>query len=359
MDHGTVDDLLPVCCAHCAHNKYELTMLARYTMDPHPTDTDKSIYSLAGYGTAYRLFFLDADSEGSYLLTPPSSQNGDQMDGNVPPSDAPLPPAQSKLSSQLPSRSRISQFVILPPYQRSGHGSHLYTTMLTHAVSDDTVREVTVEDPNEDFDDLRDLNDLIYLRANYPAFRNLSINIKLDIPAGGTRRAQTRLPRNQLLDQDALQTLQAKTRLCQRQFDRLVEMQTLSAIPPLHRSSSRITRKDKASDLNDRAYYWWRMLVKQRLTKHNADKLAQLDLEERVEKLDDTVETVAAGFLKTLDRAEGRVAVEVGLGKDAGMANGTNGVKARKRPATDDEDEDVVATGTPRRKKARILDESE
>jgi len=69
--------------------------------------------------------------------------------------------------------------VILPPYQRQGHGctsfspdqaskvqrfnpfpAALYTAIYQHVLSQEHVSELTVEDPAEAFEDLRDRNDL-------------------------------------------------------------------------------------------------------------------------------------------------------------------------------------------------------
>ena len=77
-------------------------------------------------------------------------------------------------------RLRLSQFVILPPYQQQGHGceyfqsflpassaddplAKLYATLFQHVLSRPAVAELTVEDPAEAFEDLRDRNDLRYL----------------------------------------------------------------------------------------------------------------------------------------------------------------------------------------------------
>lgn len=71
-----------------------------------------------------------------------------------------------------------SQFVILPPYQRQGHGcaspfkqmnppqesnqllAALYTAIYQRVLSQEHISELTVEDPAEAFEDLRDRNDL-------------------------------------------------------------------------------------------------------------------------------------------------------------------------------------------------------
>ncbi|KAI0956701.1 hypothetical protein AcW1_005315 [Taiwanofungus camphoratus] len=63
-------------------------------------------------------------------------------------------------------RMRISQFVILPPYQQEGHGSALYAAVYQHVLGAGHIAELTVEDPAEAFEDLRDRNDLKMLLAD-------------------------------------------------------------------------------------------------------------------------------------------------------------------------------------------------
>lgn len=57
-----------------------------------------------------------------------------------------------------------------------------------------------------------------------------------------------------------------------------------------------LIKKHNAEDPNDRRYYWWRMLTKQRLYKRHRDLLIQLDSSERVEKLEETVTNVEEGY---------------------------------------------------------------
>ncbi|XP_033624835.1 histone acetyltransferase type B catalytic subunit-like isoform X2 [Asterias rubens] len=56
-------------------------------------------------------------------------------------------------------RPRISQVLILPPFQRQGHGVHLLEAMYTHFRNDNKVLDVTVEDPSDNFVRLRDFVD--------------------------------------------------------------------------------------------------------------------------------------------------------------------------------------------------------
>lgn len=57
-------------------------------------------------------------------------------------------------------RMRISQFVILPPFQRQGHGRRLYQITMSELRECQRVIEVPVEDPNPHFANLRDKCDL-------------------------------------------------------------------------------------------------------------------------------------------------------------------------------------------------------
>lgn len=57
-----------------------------------------------------------------------------------------------------------------------------------------------------------------------------------------------------------------------------------------------LIRKYKTDDPDERRYYWWRLLLKQRLYKRSRDVLIQLDMSERVQKLDETVSFVEEGY---------------------------------------------------------------
>lgn len=104
-------------------------------------------------------------------------------------------------------RAKISQFLILPPYQGKGHGSQLYSHMYDSWKMDPSIIELTVEDPNESFDDLRDINDLMMLSKQgfFTSFENTLQNNNIQTSAW-------------LEDQRKLFKLE------KRQFDRCVEM---------------------------------------------------------------------------------------------------------------------------------------
>lgn len=107
------------------------------------------------------------------------------------------------------SRLRLSQFVVLPPYHKQGHGSQLYSEVYRLALDDEAVTELTIEDPNEAFDRLRDTADLKTLLA----------------PGGVIDQAREdgagiRAP----LDRAKSERLRAKAKLAKRQWNRLIEV---------------------------------------------------------------------------------------------------------------------------------------
>ena len=316
-----------------------------------------SPYSLVGYGTSYRVFtFPDRENplHSDLDLFAPSSQS--LLDFLPPPNTLPNDLAQTSMPNNitspldLPSRERLSQFLILPPFHRSGHGHQLYDTMYTHLTRPPNVKEFTVEDPNEAFDDLRDFSDLLHLRAHVPAFAALRINT--DIPASNLEPT-TNIPTDLIVPLSTREKISRQTKLDQRQFDRLVEMHTLSFIPALHRSRSRITRQEKASNAHDRAYFFWRLYAKQRLYLFNQDKLAQVERAERVEKLEAGLDSVLEAYGKMVERVGAREAVggwDGGLQAGDANANANSNATPRKRVSKrkivdEDEDEDDEEEG--------------
>ncbi|KAK2570199.1 Histone acetyltransferase type B catalytic subunit [Acropora cervicornis] len=61
-------------------------------------------------------------------------------------------------------RPRISQMLILPPFQKQGHGAQLLLTVDKFYVQDQQVLDITVEDPSYDFMRLRDYVDALRCR---------------------------------------------------------------------------------------------------------------------------------------------------------------------------------------------------
>lgn len=281
-------------------------------------------YALIGFSTAFRLFTL------------PDRANPDPANPDTTLLDLLASDKQSKLNDGLewqsrdfPSRQRISQFLILPPYQGSGHGPHLYNAMYTHLISEDKVLELTVEDPNEAFDDMRDACDLVHLREHNSDFSCLKINTNID---GSAMRPNASIPVDQIIDVELKNRIKKASKIMPRQLARLIEMQTLSSIPSVNRNTARISRKEKSSNEHDRAYYFWRLYVKQRLYETHLDTLKELDSEERIDKLEATVNTVEDDYVRLLALADKQAQRMMSQGKKK---------KDRKRKSVvDDEDED-------------------
>ncbi|OJJ47101.1 hypothetical protein ASPZODRAFT_132041 [Penicilliopsis zonata CBS 506.65] len=291
---------------------------------PPPT---ASPYSIVGYSTTYRWWYF---------------QTGALQTRTV--SEGPFPLPEARIS-ELPARLRIAQFLILPPHQGSGHGTHLYNTIHTACCNDPTIMELTVEDPNEAFDVLRDTADFHMLR---PKFLHHQVTINADPYAGQTRIPRSRtVPTNALLPMNLLQDIRTSLKIDTTQFAHILEMFLLSQIPTKHRVSGGasmarlLVKKHKAEDPHDRRYYWWRMLVKQRLYKRHRDTLVQLDHDERVQKLDETLVNVEEGYSALLEaflEREKKLEAQEGSA-DAGTLGRDQRVK-RKFTVQDDEDEE-------------------
>ncbi|WEW57073.1 histone acetyltransferase 1 [Emydomyces testavorans] len=256
-----------------------------------PPAPDVSVYSFAGYATTYKWYFYYKTSEKHQV------------------SNDPFPYTTTLNIAELPSRLRISQFLIIRPHQLSGHGTELYRTIHRACLEDPTVYELTVEDPNEAFDALRDTNDYHLLQ---PVFEEHNITINPDpFPAVQTGRRHPRVvPTSLLIPIDTLRELREKYKIAPIQFAHLVEMYLLSLIPMSHRGSHNVNlarlriQKSRASNEHDRRYYWWRMLVKQRLYKRHRDTLIQIDQAERVDKLEETLHNVEEGYENLLKAFE-------------------------------------------------------
>lgn len=138
-------------------------------------------------------------------------------------------------------RLRTAQFLVLPPYQQGGVGSRLYESIFEWAIKRPDVAELTVEDPSEAFQELRDKCDL------RRAIREKALDgIAPPIDADWAAKTQRRL------------------KLADRQFSRVLEMSVLRSIQA----------KKVIDDKEMRAF---RLLVKERLYRINKDVLMQLD----------------------------------------------------------------------------------
>lgn len=168
-------------------------------------------------------------------------------------------------------RNKISQFVVLPPYQKSQHGSSLYNSIISFWNGDNTVEEITVEDPNEKFDDLRYRNDFKRL------FEEGFI---------------TNLPKNlKTIDSKWFITNAAKYKIELNQFKKLVE------IGYLYTENIKLAR----------------LLIKKRLYEKNRDGLIELELAIRNDKLQTAYESIKQEYDRLIDSIRLR---EIDLGSN-------------------------------------------
>lgn len=156
------------------------------------------------------------------------------------------------------SRAKISQFLILPPYQGKGHGKYLYTAIFKHWLADQSIIEITVEDPNESFDDLRDRCDLERI-----------IN----------ERLLSDCPNDLPLKQGWLDRKRLELKLEQRQFMRIVEMYLLFS---------------KSSN--------YRLQLKSRIYEKNYEALMDMDESTKKDKLQTAYQSLTDDYKRILSK---------------------------------------------------------
>ncbi|OCK83558.1 acyl-CoA N-acyltransferase [Lepidopterella palustris CBS 459.81] len=321
------------------------TLFLLYEVTPLRNTASISPYSIVGFATSYRLWVFPTFEILSATHSIPTSATNDST-AYIPPA-LPTDPTTHKYSTSYnpldaQSRERISQFIILPPYRGQSHGHHLYSVMFSTFISTPNIYEITVEDPNEAFDDMRDYADILYLRT-LPSFAALALPTTLP-PATLAKTAE--IPVDLIFGSDAtLTALRHESKISPRQFSRMLELHLLSTIPARHRVTARITRKEKSADPNDRKFYFWRLALKERLYRHNLDQLAQMEPSERIERVEAVAKAVEDEYARLLVGVEkrGRWAASVTLGNGS-ASDGVGGSAARgkrkKRVVDEDEDDE-------------------
>ncbi|KAN0127570.1 histone acetyltransferase type B catalytic subunit [Lactarius tabidus] len=190
-------------------------------------------------------------------------------------------------------RLRLSQFVIVPPYQHQGHGSALYNAIYQYVLTQPSVVELTVEDPAEAFEDLRDRNDLAMLLGHTAFMAEAFGSDVLSHDGGrvGRPRASARTKAKSAAgklgppaDRVWLERWRKELKIAGRQFHRLIEMQIQLHLNP--------------TDV--RAIKAYRLQVKERLYRFNYEVLVQLEEKERLEKLEETFQTVRGDYQRIL-----------------------------------------------------------
>lgn len=248
---------------------------------------------------------------------------------------------------QEPCRVRISQFVIFPPFQHAGHGSALYKLIYREVIKDPAVLELTVEDPSEEFDRLRDINDFATLE---PQLREAGVKLNIDLYQDKARLDVA--PIKKMLPHDTLKAIRVKNKIVPRQFSRMVEMFLYSTIPESHRdpigantnSNTRLmVRKHRTENIHDRTYYWWRVLMRHRIFKQNEDVLTALcNDEERLKIISDT----ARGQQDEYEGMLAKMAEKILREAQASMNIGRHVSGGKRKVIVDDDDDDDDDAGS-------------
>ncbi|KAG6018742.1 histone acetyltransferase 1 [Claviceps citrina] len=255
------------------------TVFMLYRTQKSLDDPDKKSYVFVGYSTVYRFFYF-----GPPPTPPPDGDSWELPEGNLD-------------LSTLPCRTRLSQFVILPPFQRKGNGAKLYRSIFQYYHENKETHEFTVENPNEAFDDLRDICDLAYLKS-IPDFRALKLDASVTVPKKG-------LVPKLIVGEERLEKIRQEAKIAPRQFSRVLEMYLMSQLP---RSVQPTMAPDdtppKPTKEDLHLEKLWQLLVKQRLYKHNKELLSQIQVSERIDKLQDTLTGVELEYARLLAASE-------------------------------------------------------
>ncbi|KAK6849472.1 hypothetical protein PG995_013305 [Apiospora arundinis] len=325
---------------------YSLARWSVFFLYKKPSATNPQ-YVFQGYSTVYHFWLLQnptppsSPGKAPALIEPKINESWELPSGDFP-------------YTELPHRARISQFLVLPPFQGKGVGAMLYKTIFDLQSKDESTKEITVEDPNEAFDLLRDLCDMKYLRKNFPEFANLAVNLDVAVADKGailhhstqiTNKNNSSTSAKGIVDVDALEKLRLKVKIAPRQFWRLVEMHLMSKLPlsvqPLPDDEE--VERPAALKADKHAYMLWRILLKQRLYRRNASILGEFEITERIIKLNETLENVEWEYARILER------LEAPRPEADPQANGASTFDG-KRKSEDSED-------GPPSKKARVDDE--
>lgn len=158
-----------------------------------------------------------------------------------------------------PNRKKISQFIIFPPYQSNKHGSVLYDSLIEYWNNDDLVKEVTIEDPNEKFDDLR-------YRCDFERLYKLGFINNLSLNLNDYNLA-------------FYKTNSKKFKLEFQQFKKIIEIGFI---------------------YNDKNLKVARLLIKKRLFDKNKEGLLEFEKSVRNDKLQTAYENIKADYLRII-----------------------------------------------------------
>ncbi|KAF7796919.1 hypothetical protein EIP86_008104 [Pleurotus ostreatoroseus] len=180
-------------------------------------------------------------------------------------------------------RMRLSQFVILSPYQGKRHGAALYEAIYAYIRTRPDIAELTVEDPAEAFEDLRDRCDLTMLLAEDTFIREAFGDEAEGHSVGRASKGKAKAKRGKMgppVEKGWLEKWRLHFKIASRQFYRLTEMLQ--------------TRHLNALDAQQLKTF--RLQVKERLYRFNFETLMQLEKDERQAKLEETFQSVLKDY---------------------------------------------------------------
>ena len=175
--------------------------------------------------------------------------------------------------AELKYRGRISQVVILPPFQGMGHGRKMYEKVVSEWIRDEKCTEITVEDPNEEFDELRDRCDLTRLLelGHYKTLADAEL----------------------LADEKVMEKTRKELKMTKRQFARVVEMALFWLLE--HKGpQGQGQGGDGDLKISEKTI---RLRVKRRVYEQNRDGLEGMDPSEVKSKLEEVYRRVKDGYL--------------------------------------------------------------
>lgn len=175
-------------------------------------------------------------------------------------------------------RVRISQFIIFPPYQRKGHGSHLYRHMYSTFLATPTIWDITVEDPNDEFQMLRDIHDFHMLQSK----KAFSVLPPLPVPKIAVWNKAT-------------ETLRRQWKLSKRQAERMAELWLLSQVQAL---SPKSPKSPNGVTVDERSL---RLHIKKRIWRQNEEVLSAINEEERRQKVQASYDGVIEEYAEALE----------------------------------------------------------
>uniref|UniRef100_A0A8C4Q9X8 Histone acetyltransferase type B catalytic subunit n=1 Tax=Eptatretus burgeri TaxID=7764 RepID=A0A8C4Q9X8_EPTBU len=181
-------------------------------------------------------------------------------------------------------RPRISQMLVLPPFQGQTHGAHLLEAVHKFFIADADVLDITAEDPSESFTRLRDFVDT-KMCCQLPSFATEHLS--------------------QGFGSEMISEAQQKLKINKKQARRVYEIRRLGVTDPSNTEKYRLYRIDVKRRLNMPFQKNSREIAKMRrfLKPEELDcQLQQLDIKQQQDWLEKEFQEVVTQYRRTLER---------------------------------------------------------